>query len=192
MSYRENFEEQLINDNRFSRPGTPRAETFGVVWHWTGAAGQARDRAGRYFEMLAKQDPNDGKLDTYASTHLIVDRTGITRTMDLTELAFHCGGEYAKMVRSLFPWWSTTNEDKYHTPNMVTIGVELCVEADGKFHHDTVERATELGTWLTRVFGIHAAHHYRHYDITGKLCPKPWVEDEDAWFEFHSEIVRRL
>jgi len=28
----------------------------------------------------------------------------------------------------------------------------------------------------------------RHYDITGKICPKYFVENEDAWKQFKSDV----
>jgi hypothetical protein len=30
----------------------------------------------------------------------------------------------------------------------------------------------------------------RHYDITGKLCPKPFVDDHRTWEEFVREVAR--
>ena len=28
----------------------------------------------------------------------------------------------------------------------------------------------------------------RHYDVTGKICPKYFVEHEDAWEEFRDNV----
>jgi N-acetylmuramoyl-L-alanine amidase CwlA len=28
----------------------------------------------------------------------------------------------------------------------------------------------------------------RHYDITGKICPKYFVDDEDAWMQFKTDV----
>lgn len=32
----------------------------------------------------------------------------------------------------------------------------------------------------------------RHYDVTGKICPKYFVEDEDAWVEFRRNVQDAL
>ena len=32
----------------------------------------------------------------------------------------------------------------------------------------------------------------RHYDVTGKLCPLYFVEHEDAWETFKSDVQTRL
>ena len=32
----------------------------------------------------------------------------------------------------------------------------------------------------------------RHYDVTGKICPKYFVENEDAWRKFKSDIGTKL
>ena len=32
----------------------------------------------------------------------------------------------------------------------------------------------------------------RHYDVTGKICPKYFVEDEAAWKQFKNNIRKAL
>ncbi len=29
----------------------------------------------------------------------------------------------------------------------------------------------------------------RHYDVTEKICPKYFVEHEDAWEQFHNDLA---
>jgi N-acetylmuramoyl-L-alanine amidase len=29
----------------------------------------------------------------------------------------------------------------------------------------------------------------RHYDVTGKICPKYFVEHESAWEDFHDDLA---
>ena len=29
----------------------------------------------------------------------------------------------------------------------------------------------------------------RHYDVTGKMCPKYYVEHEDAWLVFKQDLL---
>jgi N-acetylmuramoyl-L-alanine amidase CwlA len=32
----------------------------------------------------------------------------------------------------------------------------------------------------------------RHYDITGKVCPKPYVDDPKAWQDFKALVARKV
>ena len=32
----------------------------------------------------------------------------------------------------------------------------------------------------------------RHYDVTGKICPKYYVENEDAWLSFKQDVSTRI
>ena len=32
----------------------------------------------------------------------------------------------------------------------------------------------------------------RHYDVTGKICPKYFVEDEEAWKGFKEDVSNAL
>ena len=38
-------------------------------------------------------------------------------------------------------------------------------------------------------YGIDADHVVRHYDVTGKLCPEPWVRDESLWRKFKARLT---
>ena len=37
-------------------------------------------------------------------------------------------------------------------------------------------------------YNIPAENVIRHYDVTGKNCPKYFVEDEEAWKQFKADI----
>lgn len=32
----------------------------------------------------------------------------------------------------------------------------------------------------------------RHYDVTGKMCPKPFVVDESLWTNFKNDLVENI
>ena len=46
----------------------------------------------------------------------------------------------------------------------------------------------KLTAWLCRHFGVSPDQIIRHYDITGKDCPKYFVEHEDAWEQFLADV----
>lgn len=46
----------------------------------------------------------------------------------------------------------------------------------------------QLTAWLCEKFSLTEEDVIRHYDITGKICPKYFVENEDAWRQFKSDV----
>lgn len=45
-----------------------------------------------------------------------------------------------------------------------------------------------LTSWLTEEFDLKADNIIRHYDVTGKLCPLYYVENEDKWMQFKEDV----
>lgn len=162
--------ESLIPINPFSRPGTIRTFTRNIVWHWTANPGAtARGHVGYFGNVIGRQDPYDDKADTYASAHVFIDRTETLCIIPLDELAYHAS-----------------------QANPYSVGVELCIELDGSFHPNTVEQAVQLGVELCRLYNITPSDFLRHYDVTGKICPKQWVENPKEWEWFKTEVGNRL
>jgi N-acetylmuramoyl-L-alanine amidase CwlA len=38
-------------------------------------------------------------------------------------------------------------------------------------------------------YDLSAEQVIRHYDVTGKACPKYYVENEDAWEQFRVDLL---
>ena len=51
------------------------------------------------------------------------------------------------------------------------------------------ENAEALLNRLMAKYGIDADHVVRHYNVTGKLCPEPWVRDESLWRAFKARLT---
>ena len=51
-----------------------------------------------------------------------------------------------------------------------------------------VERTIELTKELMAKYGISADRVLRHYDVTGKNCPAPFVRDVNRWNDFKARI----
>ena len=65
----------------------------------------------------------------------------------------------------------------------------MCVEEDGNFHPDTVERTAKIVAELCEWYGLDPIRDViRHYDVTGKICPKPYVIDPWAWQAFRQKV----
>lgn len=50
----------------------------------------------------------------------------------------------------------------------------------------------QLTAWLCKKYNLNEDQVIRHYDVTGKICPKYFVEDEAAWEQFKNNIRKAL
>lgn len=164
-----NIKEMLLT-NSITRPGKkiiPKA----VVVHWTAntSAGANAHANRNYFNTT----------DRAASAHYIVDDHEIIRCIPENEMAYHVGAKIYKPE-------ALQRLGKY--PNNCTIGIEMCVNADGnwaKTYHNTVELVADI---LLR-HGWYINQVWRHYDITGKDCPRPLL-DPGKWKQFLADVQK--
>ena len=141
-----------------------------IVVHYTGTPGDTAENEGLYFSR------NDTQK---TSAHYFVDEKEVVRSVPDEYVAYHCGGAYYY-------------HDKCRNSN--SIGVEICTKrsVDGTyyFHPDAVARAQELIRELMNKYSIPQENVVRHYDVTHKLCPMPFVgEGQQLWEEFKGGIV---
>ena len=67
--------------------------------------------------------------------------------------------------------------------NKDTISIECChPDETGKFTEETYQSMVQLT----------ADTVIRHYDVTGKNCPKYFVENEEAWANFKEDVANAL
>lgn len=147
-----------------------------IVIHYVGALGGAKANcqyyAGRYIG---------------ASAHFFVGFDGeIWQAVETEDIAWHCGASSYKHA---------------DCRNSNSIGIEMCVrkrnaasmgaiDKDWYFEDATVEAAAELTRYLMDKYGVPASHVIRHYDVTGKICPNPYVYNTTGhtWNEFKRKI----
>lgn len=153
---------QLLDVNPFSRPGDSLDKINGIVIHYTANPGTTAQNNRDYFNGLAESK------ETSASSHFVIGMEGeIIQCIPCDEIA------YASNNR---------NED--------TIAIECCIPDDtGKFSQETYDSLLHLTTWLMGRYDLKLEQVIRHYDITGKNCPKYYVEHEDAWEQFKSDLL---
>ena len=73
--------------------------------------------------------------------------------------------------------------------NEDTISIEVChSDETGRFNDVTYESVVNLTAWLCKELKLGSKDVVRHYDINGKLCPKYYVEHEDAWVQFRKDV----
>ena len=146
-----------------------------IVIHYVGALGGAEANCKYY----ASQYVN-------ASAHYYVGFAGeIWQSVEDKNIAWHCGAK------------------KYVHPecrNGNSLGIELCVRNKGSladtsrdwyFEDATVQAANALTKELMAKYNVPADHVIRHYDVTGKICPNPFVYNHTphTWEAFKKALV---
>ena len=154
---------ELLDVNEYSRPGIALEQVNSIVIHYTANPGSSAMANRDYFEGL--KDAHTTK----ASSHFIVGLDGeVVQCIPTTEIA------YASNNR-----------------NADTISIECCHPDDtGKFNDATYRSMVQLCAWLCLKFDLNENDVIRHYDVTGKNCPKYFVEHEDRW-EVFKDFVKQ-
>lgn len=153
--------------NEWSRPGTELEKIRGVVIHYVGNPGTSAQANRNYFESLSS-----GAEGVYASSHFVVGLEGeVIQCIPLTEISY------------------ASNER-----NGDTIAIEVChPDETGEFSPASYDRVVELTAWLCREFRLDPETEViRHYDVTGKVCPKYYVENPEAWDVFLADVAAEM
>ena len=152
------------------KKGRTAAGDMYLVFHYVGAMGGAQANA-KYYGTTPKIG---------ASAHYFVGHAPdaeIWASVPEADTAWHCGA--AKYVHTV-------------CRNGNSIGVELCCHqaTDGTWYFDpeTVDAAVALGRDIVRRYNIPPERVLRHYDVTGKICPAPFVHDQVAWTVFKARL----
>lgn len=139
-----------------------------IVIHYTAGDGDTAYNNTVYFKNVDRQ----------ASAHYFVDENEIWQCVEDKNKAWHCG---------------TTG--KYYHPhcrNTNSIGIEMCSRKDyqQKYYikQEVVNRTIELTKYLMKKYNIPKERVIRHYDVTHKICPQPFVYNNDLWNNFLSNL----
>ena len=161
------IEERLLTINPYSRTGEKQNRIENIVVHWVGNAGSSAIANRNYFENLKDSHK------TYASSHYIIGLNGETiKCIPEDEVAFHSGG---------------------YSMNRKSIGIEDChPDWDGKFNEATYNSLVELCADICNRYGLTVDNIIRHYDVTGKECPRYYVRNEQEWIKFKNDVANRL
>ncbi len=156
------FQVRLLDMNEYSRPGTALPEVKGIVVHYTANPGTTAEQNRSYFENLKDTG------ETYASSHFIIGMEGeIVQCIPCNEIAY-------------------ASNDR----NADTVSIECCIpDETGKFSDETYQSLVAMTAWLMGRYDLATDDVIRHYDVTGKACPKFYVENEWAWGQFKSDLL---
>jgi N-acetylmuramoyl-L-alanine amidase len=174
-----NWKTNYLQVNQFSRPGSKLIGVKGIVMHWTATPGASVENEVKFF------DGADGGGGRYASAHLFVDRNSAALDIPLNEVAYHANEHPCRIAKLA----ATASYYRNGGANLTSIGVEMCVEKDGTIHADTIARTVQVVADLCTQFKLDPKTDiYRHYDITGKNCPAPWVADPKQFADFKNRV----
>ena len=163
-SYPEYVDEQLLTENPYSRPGIATGTIKSIVIHNTSETGTTAKEMRKYYESLATTQ------ETRASVNFIVGSNGdVIVCVPDGELAY-------------------ASNDR----NMDSVSVEYCREDDGALTEEGYQALVNITAWLCKKYDLKASDVIRHYDVTGRNCPKYFVEDEDAWTQFRKDVSKAM
>lgn len=149
-----------------------------IVIHWVGAASTAKNN-GTYFQGG----------DRGASAHYFVDDNNIIKSVRERDIAWAVGSKgyldqgspYAKYGHKYFGECTNAN----------SISIEMCCKESSNglyISKATLERTARLVQAIQKRLGINNDHVIRHFDVNGKLCPLPYVQDS-KWDDVHAILT---
>ncbi len=154
--------EQFLTVNEYSRPGLPLTDTPQyIVIHYTANPGSTAQNNRDYFENLKDTG------QTYASAQFVIGLEGeIIQCVPCDEMSY-CSNNL----------------------NEICISIEMCHPDEwGNFHDATYNNCVYLVAHLMNYYHMDMNQLIRHYDVTGKNCPRYFVEHEDRWEVFKGYV----
>ena len=88
-----------------------------------------------------------------------------------------------------------TAEEAYasNNRNVDTLSIECChPDESGQFKDVTYQSVIQLTGWLCVRYDLSPEDVIRHHDVTGKECPKYFVDHEDAWEQFRADVKDKI
>lgn len=155
------FSVQLLTVNEYSRPAIPTEKIENIVIHYTANPGTTAQQNRDFFESLKETH------ETSVSSHFVIGIEGeIIQCIPTKERAY------------------ASNNRNYNT-----VSIENChLDKSGRFTQETYDSLVALSAWLCGKFNLTPDDIIRHYDVTGKVCPKYYVENEGAWALFIEDV----
>ena len=157
--------DSLIPKNKYNRPGT-KSTPKRICVHYTGDCGATAEQLSKYWQNVAAGVFKD-KPWSWTSAQYIVGLNGeVVRCIPDNEIAYAAANQ-----------------------NADTIHIEVCYkQKSGAFEEISIVALGELVRSLMKKYAIPAGKVVRHYDLTGKLCPAYYV-DENRWAALHERIT---
>lgn len=152
-----------------------KGREFPINWiclHFTSGNGDTAQNNADYFAR-------EGGLN--ASAHYFVDTERIVQSVKDGDTAWHCGRERGG---------SYYNDCR----NANSIGIEMCsIIRNGVYviPEATMKNAAKLTRELMAKYHIPVSRVCRHYDVTRKNCPEPWIRNPQLWEKFKTMLTEK-
>jgi N-acetyl-anhydromuramyl-L-alanine amidase AmpD len=137
-----------------------------IVVHYVGAEGGAEANC-KYFERMYRA----------ASAHYFVGHAGeVWQCVEDADIAWHCGAMKYKHAEC-------RNEN--------SIGIEMCCRKGDNWYFEQATITSTIGLIkeLMAKYNVPEDRVIRHYDVTGKHCPEPYVRNTADWNLFKSQLT---
>ena len=142
-----------------------------IVIHYVGAVSTAANNASYFYSTYRG-----------ASAHYFTDDTSIWQVVEDKNAAWHCGGGRQGSGGGSFLG---------KCQNSNSIGVEMCCKRkNGSLYitEKTIEKTAEIVRYLMDKYDVPASRVIRHYDVTGKNCPAPYI-NSSKWKKLHETLT---
>ena len=169
------IKKDLLTVNPYSRSGAKLKSVKKIVIHYVANPGTTAKQNRNYFEMR-----KDGEYQ-YGSTHYILDDTEIIQCIPEDEVAYHVGAaKYTDYGLSISSY-----------PNARTIGIEFChPDETGKPEYPAYKHLVELCKQLCCRYKLDPMEDITtHNAITGKNCPKYYVDEPEEFYKFKLDVM---
>lgn len=174
------WEDKFINVNKYARSGKKLTGVRKIVMHYTANPGASAENHYKYFNNLTGR---------YASAHFFVDSKDALCILPLEEVAYHANDVQKKVNGVAYRGVAELKPNA----NLLSVGIEMCIEKDGSFHPETLEKSENVAAELCRRYKLNPLEDIvRHYDVTAKNCPAPWVASSEGFKQFKANVSAKL
>lgn len=158
-------------------------EIIGIAIHWVANPMSSAMGNRNYFNNLKTQTTIPRR---YASSHEVLGLDGeVVICIPEDEVAFHAGAKSYKL---------NVKVHLNNAPNRHLYGIEVChPDWSGKFSAKTYYALIDRVSDLLIKFGLEPSRYtlWRHFDVTGKDCPKYYVQNPSEWDQLINDITYR-
>lgn len=151
--------------NEFSRSGQLVNSIDYVVVHYVGNPKTTAEQNRSYYEQIITT------MEASVSSNYVVG-------MD---------GKIIECVPSYEVAYASNNLNRY------SVSIEAShPDETGEFYKETYDSMVALTAWLCGRYELTSENLLRHFDITGKECPKSFVDNPEKWTLFKSDVQKVL
>lgn len=148
--------------NPISRPGKLIESVDHIVIHYVGNPGTTAAQNRSYYEEII------ATMEASVSSNYLVGLEG----------------EIIECIPSYEVAYASNHMNSY------SISIEVSHPDDsGEFNNSTYRSMVELTAWLCGKYKLTSDDLLRHYDVTGKECPKSFVDKPEEWVQFKDDVA---